>query len=434
MKWLEIKESPSLCGKIAVQGSKNSSLALIVASCLANEEVIIENVPDILDIETTLELLTSTGVSVQYENNTVKVDPSTLCNSIISSEKSQSVRVAYYFLGALLARRKHVAVGYPGGDQIGPRPIDQHIKGLKALGAKFTFYDDYYVVCADKLVGNEIYFDVITSGGTINVMMAAVLAQGKTVIHNAARDPEIVDLAVFLNKMGAYITGAGTDTIKIRGVERLNGCTHQCIPDRIIAGSCIMAAGITRGNIQITDCEPNHLVTCIDKLCDIGIDVCIDDNMIVARCDGILKASNITTGMYPMFATDFQQPATVLLLKSNGRSSVTELVYPRRFNHCKMLNLMGAEITTYNNTAYIDGVKELRGADVMASDIRSGIALVLAGLTAKGITRVFGVEHLERGFENVVGTLRALGADIQIVESNDAVEIRRRAENLYVIA
>jgi UDP-N-acetylglucosamine 1-carboxyvinyltransferase len=428
MKWLEINERASLCGKIAVQGSKNSSLALLVASCLSDGEVIIENVPDILDIHVAANLLASTGATVSYENNSLRIDPTTICNSIINSNKSQSIRIAYYFIGALLAKYKRVAVGYPGGDKIGPRPIDQHIKGLKALGAKFTFYDDYYVVSADKLVGKEIYFDVITSGATINVMMAAALAQGRTVIRNAARDPEIVDLAVFLNKMGAYITGAGTDTIKIRGVESMKGCTHQCIPDRIIAGSCIMAAGVTRGNIEISGAEPHHLDICIDKLSEIGIDITIKEDLIVAKCDGILRSSTITTGMYPMFATDLQQPATVLLLRSNGKSTVTDMVYPRRFSHCKQLNIMGADITIYNNSAYIEGVKELRGADVMATDIRSGIALVLAGLTARGTTRVFGVDHLERGFENMVGALNALGANIKLLstdESEDTSDIAR---------
>ena len=434
MKWLEIKKSVPLCGKIAIQGSKNSSLALMVASCLADGEVIIKNVPDILDIEITANLLASTGATVRYGGNALSIDPTTICNSIVNSNKSQSVRVAYYFLGALLAKYKRVAVGYPGGDRIGPRPIDQHIKGLKALGAKFTFYDDYYVANADKLVGNEIYFDVITSGATINIMMAATLAQGRTVIRNAARDPEIVDLAVFLNKMGAYITGAGTDTIKIRGVENLSGGTHNCIPDRIIAGSCIMAAGITHGCIEVTGCEPNHLAICMDKLSEIGINISVDDDLIVASSDGILRSSNITTGMYPMFATDLQQPATVLMLKSNGKSTITEYVYPRRFSHCRQLNRMGAEISIYNNTAYIEGVKELRGADVLASDIRSGIALVLAGFCADGTTRVFGVEHLERGFENIVGKLRALGADIAIVSSEDSDAAAPRSESMHVTA
>ncbi|MCL2163773.1 MAG: UDP-N-acetylglucosamine 1-carboxyvinyltransferase [Oscillospiraceae bacterium] len=434
MRWLEVAGNTPLCGKIAVQGSKNSSLSLIVASCLSNEDVIIENVPDILDIKTTLGLLTSTGATIQFENNTLRVDPSTICNSIINSNKSENIRIAYYFLGALLAKYKLVAVGYPGGDKIGPRPIDQHIKGLKALGAKFTFYDDYYVVNADRLIGNEIYFDVITSGATMNIMMAATLAHGRTVIHNAARDPEVVDLAVFLNKMGAYITGAGTNTIKIRGVDGLTGCTHQSIPDRIIAGSYIMAAGITRGCIEITDCEPQHLEICVDKLSDIGIDISVGDNTITASCESILRSSNITTGMYPMFATDLQQPATVLLLKSNGKGTITEMVYPRRFNHCRQLNLMGAEITTYHNTAYIEGMKELRGADVTASDIRSGIALVLAGLCAKGTTRVFGVDHLERGFENIVGSFNALGANIKMASCDNVESAEQAEKQVFVIA
>ena len=420
MKWLEINHDAPLNGTLKVQGSKNSSLALIVSSCLAGDSVVIENVPDISDIHVTSELLRSTGADVSYFNNTLTVDPSQICNSIIRPESSKSVRIAYYFIGALLAKHKSVAVGYPGGDKIGPRPIDQHIKGLRALGAEFTFYNDYYVAKADRLIGADVYFDNITCGATINIMLAATLAKGRTVIHNAARDPEVVDVAVFLNKMGAYITGAGTDTIKIRGVEGLEGCVHQSIPDRIMSGTFLMAAGITKGCVSLCGAEVNHLGSCIDKLREIGLVIESDGDRITAYYSGILRSANIITGMYPIFATDFQQPATVLLLCSNGRSSVTELVYPRRFSHCHELNLMGADIRLRHNTAYINGARELRGADVTASDIRSGMAMILAAICAKGTSRIFGVEHIERGLENMLDTFRSLGADIQIVEDSDA--------------
>ena len=419
-KWLEINNNGPLEGTLKVQGSKNSSLALIVASCLAGDNVVIENVPDISDILVTNNLLSSTGAEISFFNNTLTIDPSQICNSIINPDNSQSVRVAYYFIGALLAKYKSVAVGYPGGERIGPRPIDQHIKGLRALGAEFTFYNDYYVAKADKLVGSDVYFDVITCGATINVMLAAVLAKGRTVIHNAARDPEVVDAAVFLNKMGAYITGAGTDTIKIRGVEGLRGCTHQCIPDRIMSGTFLMAAGITRGCVSLIGAEVNHLGACIEKLREIGLTVERESDRITAYYSGPQRAANITTGMYPMFATYLQQPATVLLLNANGRSSVTELVYPRRFNHCNELNLMGADIRLRHNTAYIRGVRELRGADVTATDIRSGMALILAALCAKGSSRIFGIEHIERGLENMLGSFHSLGADISIVTDPEA--------------
>ena len=419
MRWLEINHNAPLIGSLKVQGSKNSSLALIVASCLAGGKVVLENVPDISDIHTTGELLSSTGADVSYSDNTLSVDPTQICNSIISPDNSQNVRIAYYFIGALLAKHKGVAVGYPGGDKIGPRPIDQHIKGLRALGAEFTFYNDYYVAKADRLVGNDVYFDVITCGATINVMLAATRAKGKTVIHNAARDPEVVDVAVFLNKMGAYITGAGTDTIKIRGVDGLGGCVHQCIPDRIMSGAFLMAAGITHGCVSLLGAEVNHLSACIDKLNEIGLSIERDGDRLTAYYSGVQRATNITTGMYPMFATDFQQPATVLLLNASGRSSVTELVYPHRFSHCHELNLMGADIQMRHNTAYINGVRELHGADVTASDIRSGMALILAALCAKGGSRIYGVEHIERGFENMLGSFGALGADIKIVEVPD---------------
>ncbi|MDR1440651.1 MAG: UDP-N-acetylglucosamine 1-carboxyvinyltransferase [Clostridiales bacterium] len=421
MRWLELNGRAALNGTLKVQGSKNSSLALLVASCLAGKEVVIENVPDISDIRVTADLLRSTGAGVSFSDNAFTIDPSSICNSIINAEASQKVRVAYYFVGALLARQKHVAVGYPGGDDIGPRNIDQHIKGFKALGAKVTRYNDYYVVKADKLVGNNIYFDLITCGATINVMLAAVLAKGRTVIYNAARDPEVVDVAVFLNKMGAYITGAGTDTIKIRGVESLGGCVHQCIADRIVSGTLLMAAGITGGDIKLEGAEIGHLGACVDKLAEIGLEITrTDDDTISARSSGILKAANITTGMYPLFATDFQQSATVLLLCSNGRSTVTELVYPDRFKHCVELNRMGADIRVRRNKAFVNGVKMLRGADVAATDIRGGIALTLAALAADGRSRIFGVENLERGFENIVPAFNSLGADLRIVEEAES--------------
>jgi UDP-N-acetylglucosamine 1-carboxyvinyltransferase len=239
------------------------------------------------------------------------------------------------------------------------------------------------------------------------------------VIHHAARDPEVVDVAVFLNKMGAYITGAGTDTIKIRGVEGLDGCTHQCIPDRIMSGAFLMAAGITKGCVSLIGSEISHLGACIGKLNEIGLEIEYDGDKITAYYSGVQRATNITTGMYPMFATDFQQPATVLLLNASGRSTVTELVYPHRFSHCHELNNMGADIRLRHNTAYINGVRELRGADVTASDIRSGMALILAGLYAKGTSRVFGVEHIERGLEDMLGSFQSLGADLRIVEVPD---------------
>ena len=422
MKWLEIHGGAPIKGTLRTQGSKNSALALIVASCLAGEPVTIDNIPSISDIHVTCGLLRLTGAEARIEGNTLAVDPRTICNSIITSKNSHRVRIAYYFLGALLARHKRVVVGYPGGDQIGPRPMDQHYKGLGALGAKFTFYDDYYVAQADRLTGADVYFDCITCGATINVMLAAVLAQGRTVIHNAARDPEVVDVAVFLNKMGAHISGAGTDVIKIRGVDSLGGCVHQCISDRILAGVLLMAAGVTHGSVELTGAETHHLGTCIEKLRDIGLSVALHEDTIYARSGGILRSASVVTGMYPLFATDYQQPVTSLLLRANGKSTVTELVYPHRFGHCQELNRMGAGIHLSHNTAYIEGVKELHGADVTATDIRSGMSLILAGLSASGVTRVFGVEHILRGFESIEETFCALGADLAIVSDGEEGE------------
>lgn len=421
MRWLEISCSNPLKGCIRIQGSKNSSLALFAASCLGDGPISLGNIPEITDIKVVSDILTGIGARVKKENNTYIIDPGYINNSFISEEHSSSIRTAYYFIGALLSKMKKVTIGYPGGDNFVSRPIDQHIKGLKALGANVTYHEKNYTVEAAKLTGTEIFFDTITCGATINIMFAAVLAQGKTTLYNAAKDPEVVDTAVMLNKMGAKIYGAGTETIRIIGVQQLGGCEHSAVPDRLIAGSFLIASGITNGEIQIDDVIPEHLKPCMDKLTEIGMSFDVSDTSIIAKPAKRIKATRIRTGKYPMFETDFQQPATVLLLRAQGRSVISDKIYPKRFNHCEQLNRMGADIHVGNGIARINSHRKLTGSWVHACDIRAGTSLVLAGLLAEGTTHITGVEHLERGYENIIRDFSNLGAKIKLCNDDSLI-------------
>jgi UDP-N-acetylglucosamine 1-carboxyvinyltransferase len=373
-------------------------------------------------------------MDITFQRDWIVLDPSKICSSEIDYRKSSKIRASYYFIGALLSKFKEVTIGYPGGDNFGSRPIDQHIKGLEAMGAQFTFYKDYYTVKADKLSGADIYFDVVTSGATINLILAAALADGKTILRNAAKDPEVVDIAIFLNKMGANIKGAGTDTIVIDGVDRLSGCSHTVIPDRLTAGAFFMAAGITGGDITVKNIIPSHLHSCISKLEESGMTFEIGDNYIRAISPKVLKGINTKTGMYPAFATDFQQPLTAMLVGAESHSVVTELVFPGRFNHCIQLNRMGADIIIKEGSVVIPGQRSLTGAWVHASDVRAGTCLILAGLAAEGTTYITGVEHIERGYVDIVGDLTLLGADITMHEDADEGILDNAAaiENLSV--
>ncbi|HEX2944833.1 MAG TPA: UDP-N-acetylglucosamine 1-carboxyvinyltransferase [Clostridia bacterium] len=422
MRWLEVNSSKPLNGKIRAPGSKNSSLALLAASCLAEEPVKISNIPEISDIRIVFQILESIGAAVKKENNIYIIDPTNITTAEIDRELSSSFRAAYYFVGALLARHHKVYIGYPGGDNFVSRPIDQHLKGLKALGAKVTLFEDYYSVEAETLIGTEIFFDVMSCGATINVMLAAVLAKGKTTLYNAAKDPEVVDTAVMLNRMGARVFGAGTDTIRIQGVSQLGGCSHSAAPDRLISGAYLIGAGITGGTITIEDAIPEHLEPCMAKLTEIGLSFEQTESSITVHGGGRIRATRIRTGKYPMFESDFQQPVTVLLLKANGRSTISDRIYPKRFNHCEQLNRMGADISVRNGIARINSHRQLAGTWVHACDIRAGTALVLAGLLAEGTTRITGVEHIERGYEDIVRDFRLLGADISMITGEGNVE------------
>jgi UDP-N-acetylglucosamine 1-carboxyvinyltransferase len=419
---MEVRNAGLLKGNIIIPGSKNSSLALISACCMAGGEVTLSNVPDISDIDLLCEIGQDIGLKIIKNGSTYSFNPTEIHSSIISPEKSSFYRAAYYFIGALIAKFKKVSIGYPGGDNFGSRPIDQHIKGLQALGAKFTFHKDYYTVETEKLIGTDIYFDVITSGATINVMFAAIFAEGRTILRNAARDPEVVDTAIFLQKMGAKIRGAGTNVIIIDGVKELGVCTHCVIPDRLVAGSFLMAAGATGGDITVENIIPEHLYSCTAKLEEAGLGLEYGEDYIRAFKYKEFNGVGIKTAMYPGFATDLQQPLTTMLIGAQSHSTITDTVYPGRYNHCVELNKMGADIIIKNDCFVIPGKRNLSGAWVQASDVRAGISLIIAGLSAKGTTYITGIEHIERGYTDIIETFNFLGGDITICQDSDLLK------------
>jgi UDP-N-acetylglucosamine 1-carboxyvinyltransferase len=418
MRYLEVKYSPPLKGSIKIPGSKNSSLALLPACCLADEPIILKNVPYILDIKKVFEISKDIGLSIARKDDNLIIDPTRLRNAKIDPQKASAFRASYYFVGALLHKFKRVSIGYPGGDNFGYRPIDQHIFALKALGAKFTFYTNHYVVEAEELRGAEIRFEKLSFGATINVILAAVKAKGTTIIHNAARDPEIEDISNLLNKMGANIKGAGKETIYIEGVSKLKSCIHSVIPDRLIAGAFLMAAGATGGKITVENVVPEHLTSCIEKLKEAGMTISCGWDSITGSVENKLKGINVEAGMYPEFATDFQQPMTAMLIQAQGESTIVDKVYPGRFNHCRELNKLGAKIKIEDNKAIISGKKFLVGDWVKATDVRAGICLLVAALTAEGTTYITGIEHIERGYENFISDFVSLGADIMLYDSD----------------
>lgn len=423
MKTIQVSRSSPLNGSVRIPGSKNSSLALLAAACLADEPIRLQGIPDIADLRVIYELGAEIGLDIQRdEAGTLHVDPRGIHTAVLDPARSSALRSSYYFIGSLLAKFGKVSLGYPGGDDFVSRPIDQHIKALKMMGAKFSFYDEYYTVEAKELQGTTIFFDVITSGATINVMLAATRAKGTTTLLNAARDPEVTDTANFLNQMGAKITGAGTDTIRIEGVPSLNGCTYTVIPDRLIAGAFLMAPGLTGGSVTVEDVIPEHLTSCLAKLREIGLEIEVRDQSITAHATGTLRAVRVRTAMYPGFATDLQQPLTALLTQAQGKSIIGERIYPARFNHVYHLNKMGANIKVRSGVASIRGGSRLHGTLVHASDVRAGICLILAGLAAEGTTTIAGVQHIERGYEDVVGSFRALGANIEMKLLHDIGE------------
>ncbi len=416
MEKFVIRGQNRLSGTVRISGAKNAAVAILPAVILSDGICRIENVPDISDVAITLKILYELGAGVRLINrSTFEIDPTHVNSYILSKEMSRRMRASSYFIGAMLGRMKRARVAPPGGCDFGVRPIDQHIKGFQALGAKVIIDNGMVDARAAKLTGCPIYLDVVSVGATINIMLSAVKAEGLTVIENAAKEPHIVDLANFLNSMGADIMGAGTDVIKIRGVSRLNGTTYSIIPDQIEAGTYMAAALATGGDITLENVIPKHLESITAKVVEIGAKVEEFDESLRVVMNGRPKACNVKTMPHPSFPTDMQPQITAVLSLAGGTSIVTEGVWENRFRYTEQLNLMGADIKIEGRAAVVKGVERLVGAPVAANDLRAGAALLIAGLAAQGVTEVENIEYIDRGYENVVEKLSALGADIRRV-------------------
>ncbi|WP_285767942.1 UDP-N-acetylglucosamine 1-carboxyvinyltransferase [Peribacillus sp. SI8-4] len=412
MEKLKIAGGYPLKGSIRVSGAKNSAVALIPATILADSPVTIEGLPDISDVQMLKKLMEEIGGEVSFEDGEMTVDPSRMISMPLPNGRVKKLRASYYLMGAMLGKFKKAVIGLPGGCHLGPRPIDQHIKGFEALGAQVTNEQGAIYLRADELRGARIYLDVVSVGATINIMLAAVLAKGRTVIENAAKEPEIIDVVTLLTNMGAKIKGAGTDIIRIDGVDSLHGCRHTIIPDRIEAGTFMILAAAVGEGILIDNVIPQHLESLTAKMREMGINIEAGDDQIFVSPGEKYKSVDIKTLVYPGFPTDLQQPFTSLLTKASGSSMVTDTIYGARFKHIDELRRMNAKIKVEGRTAIIDGPVQLHGAKVKASDLRAGAALVIAGLMAEGITEVTGLEHIDRGYSNLVEKLAGLGATI----------------------
>ena len=419
MKIIEIEGGKELSGTIRVSGAKNATVAIIPAAILADEEVTICNVPEITDTDALCDILHDLNVEFTRASGSLVINPKNMVNTEIAEEHSKKLRASYYFMGALLGKYHKVSMFFPGGCSIGARPIDLHLKGFEALGAVVTKDKSKYTVEAKELKGANIYLDIASVGATINIMLAAVLAKGKTIIDNAAKEPEIVNVATFLNNMGAKITGAGTSRITIEGVESLHKCFHEIIPDRIEAGTYIIMGALCGKNLKIDNLIPEHLEALLSKLEEIGIDLEVGQDYVIVSKGTNLKPTNIKTAVYPGFPTDLQQPLTVLLTQCNGKSKLTETIWENRFMHINYLNMMGSDITVKNQTATIIGPTELKGHQVVATDLRAGAAMVAAGLAASGKTTVTNVEHILRGYEQIIEKLTSVGAKLKLKEIKD---------------
>lgn len=411
-----IKGGNPLCGSIQVSGAKNSAVAILPAALLADSPSVIDNLPDISDIELLAQMIRYLGGKVERKKHEIVIDPEGLNSFYPPQNLASQMRASYYLIGALLSKFNEAVIAMPGGCNIGVRPIDQHIKGFEALGAETVVEHGVIKVKAKKLTGNHIYFDVVSVGATINLMLAACKAEGVTILENCAKEPHVVDVANFLNAMGANIRGAGTDTIKIIGVKELHGCSHTVIPDQIEAGTYMVAAAATGGDVIIKDVIPKHLESIIAKLSEMGVIIEEGEDDIKVRTNGRLKRADIKTLPYPGFPTDMQQPVAVLLALADGVSIITENIYENRFKYLDELKKMGAKAKVEGRTAVIEGVGRLTGAPVYATDLRAGAAMVIAGLAACGTTEVLNIEHIDRGYEAIEEKFKALGADIERVK------------------
>ena len=414
---LVIKGGKKLRGEVTISSSKNAAVAILPAVVLGSEIVKLYDVPHIEDVHVLIQLLQELNINVTTDkNNALVIDPTDMNNIVLCSRNVSRLRASYYFMGALLSRYRYVKMLYPGGCNLGPRPIDLHLKGFEALGAKVTLEGDYIEIKAEELIGDEIYLDFASVGATINIMLAATLARGRTIIANAAKEPEIIDLSSMLNKMGARIHGAGTSKITIDGVSRLKGCIHEIIPDRIEAGTYISLAAAIGDGILVKNVIPQHIEALLSKLEEMGVDYNVTaDSVYVFPVNKTLKPIEITTQTFPGFATDLQQPITPLLMKADGVSLVQDKIYPERFKHCEQLNKMGGRIVVNDGKAVIYGNGNLKlvGNNVRATDLRCGAGLIIAALMAEGETVIDDAYHIFRGYSNIVEKLSLLGADVQ---------------------
>lgn len=418
MEQYVVKGGVPLRGEVSIGGAKNAALGILAAAIMTDETVTIENVPNVRDTRVLLQAIEGIGAKVKYiYNNTVQINGGSISDLNVEYEYIRKIRASYYLLGALLGKYKESNVALPGGCNIGSRPIDQHLKGFKALGAKVNIDHGVVSAKAENLVGGHIYFDVVTVGATINLMMASCMAEGETILENAAKEPHIVDVANFLNAMGANIKGAGTDVIRIKGVNRLHGCTYSIIPDQIEAGTFMMAAAATRGDIVIKDVIPKHLESITAKILEMGCKLVEGDDWIRVIAEGEVGSTNVKTLPYPGFPTDMQPQIAVALALAKGSSMVTESIFENRFKYVDELNRMGAKIKVEGNTAYIEGVEKFTSAQLSAPDLRAGAALVIAALAADGISQIDDIEYIQRGYEDFEGKLSALGAIIAKVDS-----------------
>lgn len=416
MKKIIINGQNELEGTIRISGAKNAAVAIIPAAIMTDEEATICNVPEISDIDSLEEILNFLNVDVKRATESMIINPKNMENKVIPTEISSKLRASYYFMGALLAKYKYVEMYFPGGCKIGSRPINLHLEGFKKLGATVEEENDKYIIKADKLKGAQMYLDVASVGATINIMLAATKAEGTTIIENAAREPEIVNVATFLNNMGAKIVGAGTSVIKIKGVKKLTKGFAEIIPDRIEAGTYTIIGALLGKPLKISNIIPEHIEALTSKLKEAGADIEIEEDSIICKKVDNLKPVNIKTYYYPGFATDLQQPFSVFLTQCKGKSQIEETIYENRYMHVEYLNKMGANIETNNRIATINGKTELKGEEVVATDLRAGAALIIAGLIAEGKTTINKVEHILRGYEGIIEKLSNVGADIKIEE------------------
>ena len=413
MEQFIMKGGNPLVGEVTISGAKNAALGILAASILTDEDVLIENLPDVRDINVFLEAVSEIGAMVdRIDRHTVRINAKGIHAIHVDDEYIRRIRASYYFIGALLGKYKSAQVPLPGGCNIGSRPIDQHLKGFRALGAKVQVENGAVLAHAIDLVGTHIYLDMVSVGATINIMMAATLAEGETIIENPAKEPHVVDVANFLNSMGANVKGAGTDVIRIRGGRHLHGTNYTVIPDQIETGTLMIAAAATHGDVTICGCIPTHMEALTAKLLEMGARVEERDDAIRVRSLGAHRAVTFKTQVYPGFPTDLQQPMSALLCTATGTSTVVENIFESRFRHLSEMERMGARVRIYEQTAVIEGVPQLHGAAVEATDLRAGAALVIAGLMAQGTTEIYNTHFIDRGYEHLEEKLNSLGAKI----------------------